>query len=82
MMLAVAPHQVRLDRIVDDRAERHPSWDVIPAPPEFVPVTGVLATPSLATEETGKLLLDATVGRLVEAMRTELVLDPGWVRPG
>jgi creatinine amidohydrolase len=81
LMLAVAPEQVRLDRVADDRAERHPNWDVIPAPAEFVPRSGVLATPSLASEETGKLLLDATVGRLVEAMRTELVLDPGWVRP-
>jgi creatinine amidohydrolase len=71
MMLALHPELVRTDRIVDDEAERHPSWDVVPPPPEFVPRSGVLWHPSVATAELGGRFLNAAAGRLVAAMRTE-----------
>jgi creatinine amidohydrolase len=72
MMLSLRPDLVRTDRIVDDEAERHPSWDVVPAPPEFIPKSGVLWHPSVATAELGERFLAATGGRLAEALRTEL----------
>lgn len=74
MMLALHPDLVHTDRIVDDEAERHPSWDVVPAPPEFVPRSGVLWHPSVATAELGERFLHAAAGRLVEALRTEFAL--------
>jgi creatinine amidohydrolase len=74
MMLALHPDLVRTDRIVDDEAERHPSWDVVPAPPEFVPRSGVLWHPSVATAELGRRFLDAAAGRLADALRTEFGL--------
>src|ERR1700739_1087338 len=45
LMLALYPDLVRTDRIVDDEARRHPSWDVVPAPDDFIPKTGVLGHP-------------------------------------
>lgn len=72
MMLSLRPDLVRTDRIVDDQAARHPSWDVVPAPPEFIPQSGVLWRPSLASAELGEHFLTATAGRLAEAIRTEL----------
>jgi creatinine amidohydrolase len=74
MMLVVRPDLVRLDRVVDDAAERSPSWDVIPAPAEFVPKSGVLARASHATERAGQLLLNGAVSRLIEAVQTEFDL--------
>jgi len=74
LMLALHPDLVHTDRIVDDEAERHPSWDVVPAPPEFVPRSGVLWHPSVATAELGDRFLDAAARRLVEALRTEFGL--------
>jgi creatinine amidohydrolase len=74
MMLALHPGLVHTDRIVDDEAERHPSWDVVPAPPEFVPRSGVLWHPSVATAELGRRFLDAAAGRLAEALQTEFGL--------
>lgn len=75
MMMVVRPDLLRLDRIVDDAAERSPSWDVIPAPAEFVPKSGILARASHATEKAGHILLNGAVGRLIEAVQTEFDLD-------
>lgn len=71
MMLVVRPDLVRRDRIVDDQARRHPSWDVVPAPDDFIPKSGILWHPTESTEQIGRRFLDAAVGRLVEALRTE-----------
>lgn len=72
IMLSLRPDLVRVDRIVDDQAARHPSWDVVPAPPEFIPRSGVLWHPSVASADLGERFLAATSERLAEAIRTEL----------
>jgi creatinine amidohydrolase len=74
MMMVLYPHLVHTDRIVDDEAQRHPTWDVVPAPPEFIPKSGVLWHPSESTEEIGRKFIAAAVERLEEAMRTEFAL--------
>jgi creatinine amidohydrolase len=73
MMYLIRPDLVRRDRIVDDQAKRHPGWDVVPAPSDFIPKSGVLWHPSEANEATGRLLIDAAVSKLVLAIRTELM---------
>jgi creatinine amidohydrolase len=74
MMMVLYPHLVRTDRIVDDEAQRHPTWDVVPAPTDFIPKTGVLWHPTEATEEIGQRFVTAAVNRLEEALRTEFGL--------
>ena len=49
-----------------------PGWDVVPAPPEFIPRSGVLWRPSVASADLGERFLAATAERLAEAIRTEL----------
>jgi creatinine amidohydrolase len=75
MMLVLHPNLVRRDRIVDDEAKRHPSWDVIPAPPDFIPKSGVLWHPSESTEALGRRFLDATSHRLETVLRTEFEIS-------
>jgi creatinine amidohydrolase len=74
MMYVLRPELVRRDRVVDDQARRHPTWDVIPAPDDFIPKSGVLWHPSEATEEIGRRFVKAAVDRLEEALRTEFGL--------
>jgi creatinine amidohydrolase len=71
MMMVFHPELVLHDRIVDDEAERHPTWDVVPAPSAFVPKSGVLWHPSEATLEIGRRFVEAAAQRLAEALRTE-----------
>lgn len=72
LMYVIKPAAVRRDRIADDQAKRHPTWDVVPAPQEFIPGSGVLWHPSEASEEIGRRVLAILAARLVEAIRTEL----------
>lgn len=74
LMYVVRPDLVRRERIVDDQAERHPSWDVVPAPREFIPKSGVLWHPSEASEAIGRLVLRLCADRLAEALRTEFMI--------
>jgi creatinine amidohydrolase len=74
MMFVLRPDLVRRDRIVDDEARRHPSWDVVPAPDDFIPKSGVLWHPTEATDEIGRKFVDAVARRLEEALRTEFGL--------
>lgn len=75
LMLVLQPDLVRTELIVDDAAERHPTWDVVPAPPDFVPASGVLSRATDANVEIGHLFLDAISARLEEAITTEFGRD-------
>jgi creatinine amidohydrolase len=71
LMLALYPEKVRMDKIIDDQAERHPPYDMIPAPPDTIPASGVLYKASLGTKEKGELLYNLAVDAVVKAIRTE-----------
>jgi creatinine amidohydrolase len=71
MMYVLRPDLVRRALIANDQAARHPSWDVAPAPDEFIPKSGVLMRPTDANEDAGHRFLAAGAARLVEALRTE-----------
>ena len=74
LMYVVRPDLVRTDKIVDDEAKRHPSWDVVPAPSDFIPKTGVLWHPSEGSPEIGRLVMKICADRLAEAVRKEFNL--------
>jgi creatinine amidohydrolase len=71
MMMALRPDLVLEDRIVDDEAARHPSWDVVPAPDDFIPASGVLWHPSVSTPELGRRFVEVAAGQLADAIATE-----------
>ncbi len=71
LMYVVRPELVRRDRIADDQAERHPAWDVVPAPAEFIPKSGVLWHPTEASEAIGRNVLKLCADHLAAALRTE-----------
>ena len=71
LMLALYPEKVRTDKIIDDQAKRHPPYDMIPAPPETIPASGVLYRASLGTKEKGDQLYKLAVDAVVKAIRTE-----------
>jgi creatinine amidohydrolase len=74
LMLTLRPDLVRRDQMVDDAAERRPTWEVIPAPDEIVPKSGVLWRPSEGSAEIGRLYLHWAADRLETALRTEFAL--------
>jgi creatinine amidohydrolase len=71
LMMTVRPDLVRTELIADDRSARFPSWELLPAPPDYLTASGVLAEPSRSSPELGARLMAACVGRLVDAISTE-----------
>ena len=72
LMLHLHREMVLFDRAVDDRSPRHPGYDVVPPPADFVAPSGTLWKATQATAEKGKLVWDEAVASVIEDIRTEL----------
>jgi creatinine amidohydrolase len=81
MMLAIQPDLVRLDRMVDDAAASNPGWEVLPAPPETIPSTGVLWRASRSNEAAGRRLVDLGAAHLAEALAKAFGVPDGSAGP-
>ncbi len=79
LMLHLRPDLVLFDRAVDDEAERHPPYDVVPPPADFVPRSGTLWKATRASTEKGRLAWAEIVSRVTRAVGDELGL--GELRP-
>ena len=71
LMLALYPDLVRKDRIIDDQSQRHPPYDMIPAPPDTIPASGVLYKATLGNEELGIQLHEMITDGITSAIRGE-----------
>lgn len=72
LMLHLRPELVLFDRAVDDASERHPWYDVIPAPEDFVPASGTLWKATQASEEKGRITWEEIVAQFHAAITSEL----------
>jgi creatinine amidohydrolase len=72
LMLHLRPDLVLFDLAVDDAARRHPFYDVVPIPPDFVPASGTLWRATQASAEKGARAWDEIVAGLEAAIRLEL----------
>ncbi len=72
LMLHLRPELVLFDRAVDDAAERHPWYDVLPVPEDFVPASGTLWKATQASADKGKTAWDEIVAQMHAAISQEL----------
>lgn len=72
LMLHLHPELVLFDRAVDDEAKRHPSYDVVPTPDDFVPASGTLWKATRASARKGSRAWQEIVTNLESAIRAEL----------
>lgn len=72
LMLHLRPDLVRFERAVDDAATRHPSYDVVPPPPDFIPESGTLWRATRASAEKGAAAWPEIVSRVGDAIAAEL----------
>lgn len=80
LMQHLRPDLVHFERAVDDAAARHPFYDVVPAPADFIPASGTLSTATRSTPEKGALAWAEITANLREAIGSELgvsTLVPG-----
>lgn len=72
MMLALRPELVRRDKIADDESPVFLPYDILPAPEDVVPASGVLWHASKADETKGKMAVESMVNALAEILEKEL----------
>ena len=72
LMLHLRPDLVLFDRAVDDASVRHPFYDVVPIPDEFVPRSGTLWRATQASAEKGERMWAEIVAGLDEAVAADL----------
>jgi creatinine amidohydrolase len=81
LMLHLRPDLVLFDRAVDDRARRHPAYDVVPPPADFVPASGTLWKATLASAEKGAEAWREICSRVRDAISEEFALPRGGSAP-
>jgi creatinine amidohydrolase len=72
LMQHLRPDSVLIDRAVDDEAARHPFYDVIPPPDDFVPVSGGLWKATRASADKGRVAWAEIVENLAAAIEAEM----------
>lgn len=72
LMLHLRPDLVRFDQAVDDAARRHPTYDVVPPPDDFIPASGTLWKATRASPQKGAAAWPEIVARVGDAVATEL----------
>lgn len=72
MMLALCPELVRKEQIADDESPAFLPYDILPAPKDVVPESGVLWHATKADEEKGKRAVESMVSALARIVEKEL----------
>ncbi len=57
LMLYFRPDLVRLERMIADRAENLPPYDIYPVPKDIIPTSGILADPTDASAQKGEYIV-------------------------
>jgi creatinine amidohydrolase len=70
-MMAAFPNLVRKDKIIDGRPPEPFAYDILPAPVDGAPKSGIFWKASLASEEKGNLILDAVTDAIVKVIEKE-----------
>ncbi|MNF28021.1 Creatinine amidohydrolase [compost metagenome] len=71
LMLALYPHLVDLDKVVDHPPATFPPYDVFPIIPERTPARGTLSSAKTASREKGELILEVCVAGIADVIGKE-----------
>lgn len=82
LMLHLRPDLVVPDRAVDDASGRHPWYDVLPVPEDFVPASGTLWKATQSSAQQGETAWKEIVAQFRTAVATELNAFQSAKQPG
>lgn len=77
LMLYFRPDLVRLERMVADKAENLPPYDIYPVPKDIIPTSGILADPTDASAEKGEYIVKRCLEEFEKSVRKEFGIFPG-----
>jgi creatinine amidohydrolase len=73
LMLALYPHLVDLDQVIDHAPATFPPYDMFPVVAERTPAPGTLSSAKTASREKGELILEVCVDGIARALDQEFI---------
>ncbi|MGL5381339.1 creatininase [Clostridium sp.] len=72
LILKFAENLVHMDRLIDEKIEEVPTYQVYPIPKDLVPASGLLAIGRTSSKEKGELIVNEALDKMVSIVNKEL----------
>lgn len=74
-MMAAYPHLVQTEKLIDGHPPIPTDYDILPAPKDAAPKTGVFGKATASTREKGERILEAMTHGLIKVIEREFNLS-------
>lgn len=71
LILKFRPDLVHMDRLIDEKIEEVPTYQVYPIPKDLVPQSGLLSIGRTSTKEKGDLIVEEALSKMIEIVNKE-----------
>ncbi|MGL4740796.1 MAG: creatininase [Sarcina sp.] len=71
LILKFAPELVHMDRLIDEKIEEVPKYQVYPIPLDIVPKSGLLAIGRTSSKEKGELIIEEALDEMIKIVNKE-----------
>ena len=73
LILKFRPELVHTDRLIDEKIEEVPKYQIYPIPKDLVPKSGLLSIGRTSTKEKGDLIVTEALEQMVKIVKKELL---------
>lgn len=73
LILKFRPELVHMDRLIDEKIEEVPTYQIYPIPKDLVPKSGLLSIGRTSTKEKGDLIVTEALEQMVKIVKKELL---------
>lgn len=75
LILKFRPDLVHMDRLVDEKIEEVPTYQVYPIPKDLVPSSGLLSIGRTSSAEKGQLIVEEALSEMINIIKKEFILN-------
>ncbi|CEN78738.1 creatininase [Paraclostridium sordellii] len=73
LILKFAPNLVHMDRLIDEKIEEVPTYQVYPIPKDLVPKSGLLSIGRTSSKEKGELIVNESLENMIKILKKEFI---------
>lgn len=73
LILKFRPDLVHMDRLIDEKIDEVPTYQVYPIPKDLVPQSGLLSIGRTSTKEKGELIIEEALSKMIEIVNKEFI---------
>lgn len=73
LILKFAPDLVHMDRLIDEKIEEVPTYQVYPIPKDLVPKSGLLSIGRTSSKEKGELIVNESLENMIKIVKKEFI---------